>query len=34
MIFGQPFEFAVFYELLEKTDNGHWEFGIFIFYRR
>ncbi|MFM4917559.1 immunity 42 family protein [Aeromonas dhakensis] len=32
MIFGQPFEFAVFYELLEKTDNGHWEFGIFIFF--
>lgn len=32
MIFGQPYEFAVFYDLLEKTDDGHWKFGIFVFF--
>lgn len=32
MIFGQPFEFAVFYELLEKTDDEHWKFGVFVFF--
>lgn len=32
MIFGKPYEFAVFYELLEKTDNDYWKFGIFIFF--
>lgn len=32
MIFGQPFEFAVFYELLEKTDDENWKFGIFLFF--
>lgn len=32
MIFGQPYEFAVFYELLEKTDDNYWKFGIFIFF--
>lgn len=32
MIFGQPFEFAVFYELLEKTDDEYWKFGIFMFF--
>lgn len=32
MIFGKPYEFAVFYELLEKTDNNYWKFGIFIFF--
>lgn len=32
MIFGQPFEFAVFYELLEETDDEHWKFGIFMFF--
>ncbi|WP_422047422.1 Imm42 family immunity protein, partial [Rosenbergiella collisarenosi] len=28
MIFGQPFEFAVFYELLEKTDDEYWKYGV------
>lgn len=32
MIFGQPYEFAVFYELLEKTENDHWKFGVFLFF--
>ncbi|WP_241645283.1 immunity 42 family protein [Rosenbergiella metrosideri] len=32
MIFGQPFEFAVFYELLEKTDDEYWKYGVFIFF--
>lgn len=32
MIFGQPYEFAVFYELLEKTDDEHWKYGVFIFF--
>lgn len=32
MIFGQPFEFAVFYELLEKTEDNYWKFGIFSFF--
>lgn len=32
MIFGQPFEFAVFYDLLEETDEEYWKFGIFMFF--
>lgn len=32
MIFGQPFEFAVFYELLEKTEDNYWKYGIFGFF--
>ncbi|MGG7448525.1 Imm42 family immunity protein [Kosakonia oryzendophytica] len=28
MIFCQPYEFAVFYDLLEKTDDGYWKFGV------
>ncbi|MFP1731201.1 immunity 42 family protein [Lonsdalea quercina] len=32
MIFGQPFEFAVFYEVLEKTENDYWKYGIFSFF--
>lgn len=32
MIFGQPFEFAVFYELLEKTEDNYWKYGIFSFF--
>lgn len=32
MIFGEPFEFAVFYELLEKTDDEYWKYGVFIFF--
>lgn len=32
MIFGKPFEFAVFYELLEKTDDELWKYGVFIFF--
>lgn len=32
MIFGKPFEFAVFYELLEKTDDEYWKYGIFMFF--
>lgn len=32
MIFGQPFEFAVFYEILEKTDDDYWKYGVFIFF--
>ena len=32
MIFGQPFEFSVFYSLLEKTDDDYWKHGIFIFF--
>lgn len=31
MIFGQPFEFAVFYEALEKTEDNYWKYGIFCF---
>lgn len=32
MIFGQPFEFAVFYELLEKTEDNCWKYGLFGFF--
>jgi hypothetical protein len=32
MIFGQPFVFAVFYELLEKTDDNYWKYGLFSFF--
>ncbi len=32
MIFGTPFEFAVFYELLEKTEDDYWKYGIFLFF--
>jgi hypothetical protein len=32
MIFGKPFEFAVFFELLEKTEHEYWKYGIFIFF--
>jgi len=32
MIFGQPFEFAVFYDVLEKTDDDCWKYGIFNFF--
>ncbi|VXD01093.1 conserved hypothetical protein [Enterobacterales bacterium 8AC] len=32
MIFGQPFEFAVFYELLEKTEDNYWKYGLFGFF--
>lgn len=32
MIFGQPFEFAVFYEILEKTEDNCWKYGIFSFF--
>ncbi len=31
MIFGQPFVFAVFYELLEKTEDNYWKYGLFGF---
>lgn len=32
MIFGQPFEFAVFYEVLEKTEDNYWKYGLFSFF--
>ncbi|ROP60164.1 immunity protein 42 of polymorphic toxin system [Enterobacter sp. BIGb0383] len=32
MIYGNPYEFAVFYEILEKTDEGHWKYGLFNFF--
>ncbi|EGT5734128.1 hypothetical protein AGJ46_20645, partial [Cronobacter dublinensis subsp. dublinensis] len=32
MIFGKPYEFAVFYEVLEKTQDEHWKFGVFLFF--
>lgn len=32
MIFGKPIEFAIFYELLEKTEDDYWKYGIFGFY--
>ncbi|XBS69809.1 immunity 42 family protein [Acerihabitans sp. KWT182] len=32
MIFGQPFVFAVFYELLEKTEGNYWKYGLFSFF--
>ncbi len=32
MIFGKPYEFAVFYELLEKTEDEFWKYGIFMFF--
>ncbi|TCL05874.1 immunity 42 family protein [Sodalis ligni] len=32
MIFGQPFVFAVFYELLEKTEDNCWKYGLFSFF--
>ncbi len=32
MIFGQPFVFAVFYELLEKTEDNNWKYGLFSFF--
>jgi len=32
MIFGKPYEFAVFYELLEKTEDDFWKYGVFIFF--
>ena len=32
MIFGKPYEFAVFYELLEKTEDEFWKYGVFIFF--
>jgi len=32
MIFGKPYEFAVFYELLEKTEDDFWKYGIFVFF--
>lgn len=32
MIFGKPFEFAVFYELLEKTNDNLWKYGAFGFF--
>lgn len=32
MMFGLPYEFAVFYELLEKTDDEYWKYGVFSFF--
>ncbi|ELY7393537.1 immunity 42 family protein [Cronobacter universalis] len=32
MIFGKPYEFAVFYEVLEKTQDEYWKFGVFLFF--
>lgn len=32
MIFGQPYEFAIFYEVLEKTEDNKWKYGIFNFF--
>jgi|SRR5471032_297928 len=32
MIIGLPYEFAVFYELLEKTEDNYWKYGIFSFF--
>lgn len=32
MIFGQPFVFAVFYELLEKTEDNYWKYGLLGFF--
>ncbi|NEG93317.1 immunity 42 family protein [Leclercia adecarboxylata] len=32
MIFGKPFEFAVFYEVLEKTEDEFWKYGVFVFF--
>lgn len=32
MIFGQPFEFAVFYDVLEKTEDNYWKYGLFGFF--
>lgn len=32
MIFGQPYEFAIFYEILEKTDDSYWKYGVFVFF--
>lgn len=32
MIFGKPIEFAIFYELLEKTADEYWKYGIFGFF--
>ncbi len=32
MIYGKPYEFSIFYELLEKTANGYWKHGIFLFF--
>ncbi|EOC1259525.1 Imm42 family immunity protein, partial [Cronobacter turicensis] len=32
MIFGKPYEFAVFYEVLEKTEDEYWKFGVFVFF--
>lgn len=31
MIFGQPYEFAIFYDVLERSEDNYWEYGIFIF---
>lgn len=32
MIFGQPFEFAVFYDVLEKTEDNYWKYGLLGFF--
>ncbi|EOV9691488.1 immunity 42 family protein [Cronobacter turicensis] len=32
MIFGKPYEFAVFYEVLEKTQDEYWKFGVFLLF--
>lgn len=32
MIYGKPYEFSVFYNLLEKTTDGYWKHGIFLFF--
>ncbi|THB82768.1 hypothetical protein E1N66_19220 [Pantoea allii] len=32
MIYGKPYEFSVFYNLLEETADGYWKHGIFLFF--
>jgi len=32
MIYGKPYEFAIFYDVLEKTDDERWKYGLFNFF--
>ncbi|SFN46112.1 Immunity protein 42 [Candidatus Pantoea varia] len=32
MIYGKPYEFSIFYDLLEETADGYWKHGIFLFF--
>ena len=32
MIFGKPYEFAVFFDVFERSDFGKWKYGYFGFY--